>query len=56
MKAPKALKIDKTLTTHGDTRNDPYFWMNNRENPEVIKYLNEENDYADAVMKDTEPL
>lgn len=56
MKAPKALKIDKTLTTHGDTRHDPYFWMNDRGNPEVIKYLNEENDYADAVMKNTEPL
>ncbi len=56
MNAPKAKKIDKTLEIHGDTRIDPYFWLNERENPEVIKYLEEENAYCDFVMKDTEEL
>ncbi|WHF50900.1 S9 family peptidase [Chryseobacterium gotjawalense] len=51
---PKAKKIPKTLEIHNDLRNDPYFWLNERENPEVIQYLEEENAYADAVMKDTE--
>ncbi|MCZ2084384.1 MAG: S9 family peptidase [Flavobacteriales bacterium] len=51
---PKAKKIEKVLEIHGDKRNDPYFWLNERENPEVIQYLEEENAYAEAVMKDTE--
>src|SRR5258708_14947542 len=38
------------LTKHGDTRIDPYFWLRQKANPEVIAYLQAENDYADAVM------
>lgn len=56
MNAPKAKKIEKLLEIHNDQRNDPYFWMNERENPEVIKYLEEENSYTDFVMKETEDL
>jgi len=56
MNAPKAKKINKTLEIHGDTRIDPYFWMNERENPEVLDYLNSENAYCDFIMKDTENL
>ncbi|MDQ0476038.1 S9 family peptidase [Chryseobacterium sp. MDT2-18] len=51
---PKAKKIPKTLEIHNDRRDDSYFWLNERENPEVMHYLEEENAYADAVMKDTE--
>ncbi len=54
MNAPKAKQIKKLLEIHGDKRTDNYFWMNERENPEVIKYLEEENAYCDFVMKDTE--
>lgn len=53
---PMAKKIPKELTIHGDTRVDNYYWLNERENPEVIKYLEKENAYTDAVMKHTEPL
>ena len=56
MNAPKAKKIEKLLNIHNDKRDDPYFWMNERENPEVVKYLEEENAYTDFVMKDTEDL
>lgn len=56
MNAPKAKKIEKLLEIHNDQRNDPYFWMNERENPEVIKYLEDENAYTDFVMKETEDL
>lgn len=56
MNAPKAKKIEKLLEIHGDRRVDPYFWMNERENPEVLKYLEEENAYCDKIMKDTEDL
>jgi len=54
MEAPKAKKYNKTLEARGDIRIDPYFWMNERENPEVLEYLKQENDYCDFVMKDTE--
>ena len=54
MNAPKAKKIHKILEIHGDKRADDYFWMNERENPEVTDYLNAENAYCDFMMKDTE--
>ncbi|MFA8437101.1 MAG: S9 family peptidase [Marinifilaceae bacterium] len=54
LQAPKAKKVAKELTIHGDTRVDNYFWMNQREDPEVIDYLKAENAYTDAVMKHTE--
>ena len=54
MQPPKAHKIEKFLEIHGDQRRDDYFWLNERENPEVVKYLEEENAYADFIMKDTE--
>lgn len=54
MQPPKAKKIDKILEKHGDQRIDSYYWMNERENPEVISYLEAENAYCDAMMKDTE--
>ena len=44
------------MTTHGDTRVDEYYWMRDRENPEVIEYLNAENAYREKIMKATEPL
>ena len=56
MDIPKAKKINKKLTAHGEVRIDPYYWFNERENPEVIQYLEQENAYCDFVMKDTELL
>ena len=54
MQAPKAKKIEKKLTIHGDTRIDNYYWLNERENPEVIQYLEAENAYTETQLKDTE--
>lgn len=54
MNAPKAKKIEKVIEMHGDRRVDPYYWLNQRENPEVISYLEDENAYCDFQMKDTE--
>jgi len=47
-KAPLAKQIPKNLTIHDDVRVDEFYWLNDRENPEVIDYLNKENDYYDA--------
>src|SRR5574343_449984 len=42
---PVAKIVPKTLEKHGDKRIDNYYWLNERENPEVIDYLNKENEY-----------
>ena len=39
---------------HGDRRTDHYAWLREKQNPDVIAYLNEENAYTDAVMRGTE--
>jgi oligopeptidase B len=53
---PAAKKVPKADTLHGDVRVDPYSWLRQKDNPEVISYLESENAYADSVMKPTEQL
>ena len=43
-------KIPTKLETHGHVRVDDYYWLRERENPEVIQYLNDENEYAAKEM------
>src|SRR6218665_1367171 len=45
IKPPVAPIIPHTLEKHGHLRTDNYYWLNQRENPKVIDYLNDENDY-----------
>ncbi|WP_430816173.1 S9 family peptidase [Carboxylicivirga sp. RSCT41] len=65
--APRAEQKDSVLTIHDHTRVDPYFWMRltdeqkEAETPDehtqkVLDYLNAENSYTDAVLKNTEEL
>jgi oligopeptidase B len=54
-KPPVAAKKPHIFTEHGHTRTDDYFWLKERENPEVIDYLNAENAYCEAVLKDSKP-
>ena len=51
---PVAKIVPKELTAHGHTRIDNYYWLNQRDNPEVIAYLEAENNYKEAVMAHTE--
>ena len=53
---PKARRIDKVITMHGDSRPDPYFWLRDKPNPEVAAYLDSENAYTEAAMKPTLPF
>lgn len=48
IKTPEAPKKDTTLVKHSDERIDSYYWLNQRENPEVIQYLEAENQYYDT--------
>ncbi|MDO9554866.1 S9 family peptidase [Rhodonellum sp.] len=54
MNYPIATIKSKSLEIHDHKRQDDYFWMNDRENPEVIQYLREENEYLDQSLKETE--
>ncbi len=54
--APIARRRPKTLARFGDRRVDPYFWLRQRDDPEVIEYLRAENRYTEAVMKPLAPL
>ncbi|MFA9188210.1 S9 family peptidase [Flavobacterium sp. FBOR7N2.3] len=51
---PVAKIIPTELEKFGDVRIDNYFWLNNRENPEVIDYLNKENDYYQQMTAHTQ--
>src|SRR5712664_1835665 len=53
---PIARRRPKVLEAHGDRRVDPYYWLREKDNPEVIAYLEAENAYTDAVMAPTAPL
>ncbi len=48
MTIPKAAKHPHTMLLHGDTRTDDYYWLRDdeRSRPEVLDYLQQENDYC----------
>ena len=53
---PIAPKKTHVLTKHEHEREDSYYWLRDRENEEVIDYLNQENAYTDVVLKPLEEL
>src|SRR5262245_19862183 len=53
---PIAKKIPKIDMLHGDIRQDDYFWLREKDNPEVTAYLREENAYTAEMMQSTEAL
>ena len=53
---PTAEKKPVELQIHGDVRIDDYFWLNERENPAVINYLEAENAYTESMLTETSGL
>jgi oligopeptidase B len=53
---PVAKKVPHVTEVNGHKLVDNYFWLRDKQNPEVRAYLEAENAYTDAVMKPTEPL
>ena len=51
---PKVAKKSKELTAHEDVRIDDYYWLRERENPEVLSYLEAENEYYQKKTAHTE--
>ena len=54
LQPPVAKIIPTELEKFGDVRIDNYFWLNDRKNPEVIDYLNQENDYYQQMTAHTQ--
>src|SRR6266446_9620221 len=53
---PLAAVREHRFDEHGTVRIDQYYWLRDRDNPEVIKYLQDENAYTKAVMAHTQAL
>jgi len=51
---PVAKKVPRIDLVHGQARQDDYFWLRQKDDPEVTAYLRAENAYTDALMKPTE--
>ncbi|MDH3662374.1 MAG: S9 family peptidase [Alphaproteobacteria bacterium] len=56
MRPPVAKTIAHETEIHGHRRTDPYAWLKNKDDPEVIAYLEAENAYAEHEMAQTEAL
>ena len=50
--APVAMKQAHSMTIHQHTRQDDYFWLRDdeRKNKQVLSYLEQENNYTQAVL------
>src|ERR1700760_4557995 len=53
---PQAPEKPHEITEVGHTRNDPFFWLREKDNPEVLKYLEAENRYTESALKHLEKL
>ena len=54
--APQAARRPTTLAAHGDIRIDDWFWLRDRDSPEVLAYLEAENAYAHELLAPSRPL
>jgi len=53
---PVAQRVEHKVVWHGEIVVDPYFWLREKTNPEVTKYLKAENAYTEAMTKDLKPF
>jgi oligopeptidase B len=53
---PAAPRRPYVVSAHGDDREDPWYWLREREDPAVLDYLRAENVFTDAVLEPLDPL
>ena len=53
---PVAAVHPVTHQNHGDSRVDHYYWLRERDNPDVLAYLEAENSYTETMLAHTETL
>jgi oligopeptidase B len=56
LQPPSAPQKEHTSLWHGEKVNDPWFWLREKANPEVVAYLNAENAYTEAMTADLKPF
>ncbi len=56
LEPPLAAAVPHEMEIHGDVRVDNYYWLNQRDNPETIAYLEAENEYTEAMTAHTAAL
>ncbi|MHA1170122.1 MAG: oligopeptidase B, partial [Candidatus Hodarchaeales archaeon] len=56
LEPPVAKQVPYKYTIHGEEIVDNYFWLREKDNPEVIEYLKAENDYTEKMMEHTQPI
>jgi len=54
--APSAPRVEHHEVRHGATVTDNYYWLREKSNPEVARYLEAENAYTDAMTRDLKPF
>ena len=53
---PSAPQKEHVNLWHGEKVSDPWFWLREKANPEVVAYLNAENAYTEAMTRDLQPF
>ena len=53
---PLAPQHPHVLTAHGHERQDPWFWLRDRDDPQVEAYLEAENAYTEESLENLAPL
>ena len=53
---PVAKQVERVSLWHGEKVNDPWFWLREKTNPEVVAYLNAENAYTEAMTAGLKPF
>src|SRR5262249_21565526 len=53
---PVPKQVEHISTWHGERVNDPFFWLRDKSNPQVISYLEAENGYTEASTRDLQPF
>jgi len=53
---PSAPVHEHSETRHGETVTDNYYWLREKSNPEVVKYLEAENAYTASVTQNLKPF
>ena len=56
MQPPVAKRVPRPVERHGAVVDDDWAWLRDRDDPDVLTYLQAENDYADAWFDDLRPL
>ncbi|MBV9304283.1 MAG: S9 family peptidase [Acidobacteriaceae bacterium] len=56
LKPPVAPPREHREVRHGETVVDKYFWLREKSNPEVIKYLEKENAYTEEMTRNLQPF